>query len=105
MFKREVFSKYGYYNDFYHHSMDQEFIERIYFKNNNKISDIHCHELLNKNKFKKFYKINELLYFSQQMTSNNLSVKFNQGHKKYVRSLYLKDIQNKTPLTLSLIHI
>lgn len=99
MFKREVFSKYGYYNDFYHHSMDQEFIERIYFKNNNKISDIHCHELLNKNKFNKFYKINELLYFSQQMTSNNLSVKFNQGHKKYVRTLYLKDLQNKTPLT------
>ena len=32
LFKKEVFKNNGFYRDYYPHSMDQEFIERIYFE-------------------------------------------------------------------------
>jgi len=98
MFKKQIFIQNGYFNDYYHHSMDQEFIDRIYFNNNNKLSETHCHELLNNGSFKNYKKLDEILYICQPLDDNNISCKYNRGHKNHIRLKYLKNIENKEPL-------
>ena len=95
LFKKEVFKDNGFYRDYYPHSMDQEFIERIYFNKKGHLSETHCHTLLCKEQFPNYKKINETLYLCQPIKSTNISTTYNKGHKNYVRKLYLEDIQNR----------
>ena len=95
LFKKEVFKKNGFYRDYYPHSMDQEFIERIFFNEKGKISDTHCHTLLCKDQFPNYKKINKTLYLCQPVKSTNISSTYNRGHKNYIRKLYLEDIEAK----------
>ena len=98
LFKKEVFKNNGFYRDYYPHSMDQEFIERVYFNKMGKLSDIHCHTLLSDGDYPNYKKINVILYLCQPMKSNNISCIYNKGNKKYIRENYLKDIENKNPI-------
>ena len=94
LFKKDVFKNNGFYRDYYPHSMDQEFIERIYFNKMGKISETHCHTLLCKDQFPNYKKVNKTLYLCQPINSTNISTMYNKGHKNYVRKLYLEDIEN-----------
>jgi len=98
LFKKEVFKKNGFYRDYYPHSMDQEFIERIFFNQKGKISDTHCHTLLCKDQFPNYKKINKTLYLCQPVKSTNISSTYNRGHKNYIRKLYLEDIEAKNKI-------
>jgi glycosyltransferase involved in cell wall biosynthesis len=95
MFKKDVFKTNGFYRDYFPHSMDQEFIERIYFNKIGKLSDTHCHTLLCKNQFPDYKKVNKTLYLCQPVNSTNISTTYNKGHKNYVRKIYLEDIENR----------
>ena len=92
MFKKDIFDKNGYFYDYYDHSMDLEFIERLYFNIYNKISDINCHILLDKNKFPKYSKINKVLYLCNRSDSS-ITTRTSRGHKNFVREKYLKNIE------------
>ena len=94
LFKKEVFEINGYFRDDYSHSMDQEFIERLFYNNNNELSEVNCHTLMDKNKFPKFKKIKKALYICQPMKDTNVSIINNRGMKNHVRKLYLEDISN-----------
>ena len=98
LFKKKIFKDNGFYCDYYPHSMDQEFIERIYFNKKGYISETHCHTLLCKEQFPNYKKINETLYLCQPIKSTNISTTYNKGHKNYVRKLYLENIQNRTKI-------
>ena len=98
LFKNEVFKNNGFYRDYYPHSMDQEFIERIFFNKKGKISDTHCHTLLCKDKFPNYKKINKTLYLCQPVKSTNISSTYNRGHKNYIRKLYLENIKAKNKI-------
>ena len=94
MIKKEVIDKIGLYGDFYPHSMDQEFIDRYYYKKFNKLSDEHTHYLINYNKLDSSYKLDEVLYLCSPYTSKNISLNYSRGNKNYIREIYLNDIIN-----------
>ena len=99
MFDREIFDKYGLYREDYRHSMDAEFVERIYYKLYKKICKVNIHTLLctnNSENYKFYHKTNELLYVSTPMTKKNISSIFKQSTKDAVRRQVIKDlIKNK----------
>jgi len=94
LMRREVLDKVGLYSDYYPHSMDQEFIDRYYYKTFNKLSKEHTHYLINYNKLDKVYKLNEILYLCNPYTTNNLSSSYTRSKKDSIRDIYLKNIVN-----------
>jgi glycosyltransferase involved in cell wall biosynthesis len=100
LIRRSVLNKIGLYCDYYPHSMDQEFIDRYYYKKFNKLSDEHTHNLLNFNKIDSCFKLNEVLYICNPYTSKNISVNYSRGNKNYIRELYLEDIKNNKLINL-----
>ena len=93
LIRRSVLDKNGLYCDHYPHSMDQEFIDRYYYKKFKKLSEEHSHFLLNYNKIDSSYKLDEVLYLCNPYTTKNISLNYNKGNKDYVRELYLEDIK------------
>lgn len=95
LFKKSVFDLYGLYRDDYRHSMDAEFIERIYFKLYGKLSKTHIHTLLCTNNVENkefYYKLDELLYVSTPMTHTNISSTYGKNVKENVRKKVIRDI-------------
>ena len=96
MYHKSIFKKYGYFRDDYRHSMDLEFIERIYYNLHKQICNSSSHQLMDSNKFPFFQKINKVLYISQPYKNTNLSLKYNRGNKTYVKNNFLFDLtENK----------
>ena len=92
LIKKEVIDKIGLYNDYYPHSMDQEFLDRYYFKKFNKLSDEHTNNLINTNKLDNCYKLEDVLYLCSPNIGKNISLTYNKGNKNYIREIYLNDI-------------
>jgi len=95
MFKKEIFLKYGLYREDYRHSMDNEYVERLYYKIFNNKPDKYVHILLSKNDKSLneiYYKINKLLYACCPVTSNNISIIYKRSIREEVRDLYIKEI-------------
>lgn len=95
LMRRDVLDKVGLYSDYYPHSMDQEFIDRYYYKTFNKLSDEHSHFLINYNRLDNIYKLEEILYLCNPYTSKNLSSSYTKSKKESIREIYLKNIINK----------
>ena len=94
LIRRDVLDKIGLYGDYYPHSMDQEYIDRYYYKKFNKLSDEHTHYLINYNKLDGCYKLDEVLYLCSPYTSKNISLNYSKGNKNYIRDIYLDNIIN-----------
>ena len=92
LMKRNVLDEVGLYSDYYPHSMDQEFIDRYYYKKFNKLSEEHTHFLINYNKLDRIYKLEEILYLCNPYTSKNLSSSYTKRKKESIREIYLKNI-------------
>jgi GR25 family glycosyltransferase involved in LPS biosynthesis len=95
LFNKEVFNKYGLFRDDYRHSMDEEFMERLYYKLYGKLCNKHIHTLLctNNNENSEFYyKINKLLYVSTPMNDDNITSKYNKTIRQKIRKIVLDDI-------------
>ena len=79
MIKRNVFNKIGYLSEKYRHSMDYEFYDRYYFYKKKYICDMCVWMFFSKNSIENedfYYIINEILYISQPLGSNNITTKF-----------------------------
>ena len=107
LIRKSVLNKIGLYCDYYPHSMDQEFMDRYYYKKFNKLSDEHSHFLLNNNKINSCYKLDEVLYLCNPYTNKNISLNYSKGNKDYIRKLYLENIEKnkiKNLINLDLIN-
>ena len=91
MFKKKIIDFNGLFNDYYSHSMDLEYMDRLYYKKNKHISNIHCHTLLDKGKFPNYKKIQKTLYVCNHSV-NSISRNNSRGHKEYIREKFLNSI-------------
>jgi glycosyltransferase involved in cell wall biosynthesis len=98
IYNKKIFKEVGLFREDYRHSMDNEFVERVYYYFYKKKPNVAMHTLMSKNdkqiqKF--FYKIDKLLYASTPVTINNISLIYKRSKRNNVKKLYINDIYNE----------
>ena len=98
IYVKEIFNKFGLFREDYRHSMDNEFVERLYYHYYKEKTNIRMHTLMNNNDNKIqniFYKVDKLLYASTPVTVGNISLIYKRSQREDIQKKYIDDIYSE----------
>ena len=98
IYDKEIFKTVGLFREDYRHSMDNEFVERVYYHYYKQKINIAMHTMMNNNDKQIqniFYKVEKLLYASTPVTVNNISLIYKRSKRNAIKHIYKDDIYNE----------